>query len=257
MRIDVTLLGQFAVRVDGEPVPPHRWARRHSAALVKLLALTPSRGLHRERVLDTLWPDLPLADSAPRLHKAAHYARRALGSRDALVLGADSVRLCPADEVHVDALEFQRLAEVARAEGGVAAAKAALARYDGELLPMDVFEAWTQPARERLHRLHRELLRQAGDWHQLAAVDPTDEHAHLALVRRHAERGDWGAALRHLRRLESALRRELGLGPSATAAAVRAQVVAGADRGLARLQGALACVGLDGAGSPADQSCCV
>ena len=45
----------------------------------QLLALTPGARLHRERVVDALWPDLPLEQALPRLHKAAHFARRALG----------------------------------------------------------------------------------------------------------------------------------------------------------------------------------
>ena len=32
------------------------WSRRHAAALVKLLALSPGGRLHRDRVVDTLWP---------------------------------------------------------------------------------------------------------------------------------------------------------------------------------------------------------
>ncbi len=74
-------------------VPSGKWARRHSSAQVKLLALTPTRSVHREQVIDALWPDLTVEEAAPRLHKAAHYVRTALGFRDALVLAADSVRL--------------------------------------------------------------------------------------------------------------------------------------------------------------------
>jgi DNA-binding SARP family transcriptional activator len=251
MRVNVQVLGGFEVRVDGQPVPPDRWTRRHTAALVKLLALRPTANLHREQVIDALWPDLSVAEAAPRLHKAAHYARKALGFRDALVLAGDSVHLCPVGEVRVDALDFQRLAGRAIAEGGAAAAKAALARYGGALLPLDVYEPWTEQPRAELAALHRELLRQAGDWHQLVAADPTDEQAHVALARSHAERGDRSAALRQLDELESATRAELGIGLSATAVALRAHLVAtrtdAAD--LAKLEQALACVGLDGIAS--------
>ena len=55
------------------------WSRRHAASLVKLLALADGRRLHREQVIDALWPGLGVEAAAPRLHKAAHYARRALG----------------------------------------------------------------------------------------------------------------------------------------------------------------------------------
>ena len=246
VRVDIQLLGGFEVRVEGRPVPAQVWARRHAALLVGLLALAPGRTLHREQVVDALWPDLSLRDAAPRLHKAAHYARTALGPRDAVVLGARSVRLLPDHDVRVDALEFQRLGSAAVADGGVAEAKAALARYGGELLPLDVYESWTHPHREPLGRLHRRLLRQAGDWHRLAALEPTDEEAHLALVRWHLARGERTVALRQLERLESALRRDLGLGLGEPALRVRAQVTAAAADDLLRLGQALSCAGLAG-----------
>jgi len=76
--VGITLLGGFAVTVGGMPVDPTEWRRRQAAALVKILALSPRRTLHREQLIDLLWPELTVEDAAPRLHKAAHYARRAL-----------------------------------------------------------------------------------------------------------------------------------------------------------------------------------
>ena len=108
--------GEAARRLRGPGGRPHlarsHWSRRHSAALVKLLALTPGRSLHREQVIDALWPDLGIDHAAPRLHKAAHYARKALGHRDAVVLNAETVRLCPDDDVHIDGARFQQLRRV-------------------------------------------------------------------------------------------------------------------------------------------------
>ena len=63
MRVEIDLLGNFAVRVDGRVVPAAYWRRRHAAALVKLLALAPRRTLHREQVVDALWPEIPTARS--------------------------------------------------------------------------------------------------------------------------------------------------------------------------------------------------
>ena len=115
MRIEIDLLGGFAVRIDGRAVPAAEWRRRQAAALVKLLALTPHRTLHREQVIDALWPDAGLDDAAPRLHKAAHYARRSVGDPRALVLAGDTVSLFPDADVAVDAETFERCARQALA----------------------------------------------------------------------------------------------------------------------------------------------
>ena len=52
-----------------------------STFIWELLALTEGRSMHREQVMDALWPELSVDAAGPRLHKAAHYARRALGDQ--------------------------------------------------------------------------------------------------------------------------------------------------------------------------------
>jgi DNA-binding transcriptional activator of the SARP family len=56
-RVHVRLLGGFEVTVDSAPVHARSWTRRHATALVKVLALAPGRRLHREQVVNLLWPE--------------------------------------------------------------------------------------------------------------------------------------------------------------------------------------------------------
>ena len=97
MSVEIRLLGGFEVVVDGDKVTAGSWQRRAAADLVKLLALTDGHRLHRERVLEALWPGVDVASSSPRLHKAAHYARRAMGRPDAVVVRGETVALLPDD----------------------------------------------------------------------------------------------------------------------------------------------------------------
>jgi len=233
MRVEIDLLGGFAVRIDGRPVPAAEWRRRQAAALVKLLALTPRRTLHREQVIDALWPNAGLDDAAPRLHKAAHYARRSVGDPRALVLAGDTVSLFPDADVAVDAETFERCARQALAafDGPGAADVAAVAAaagdlWGGELLPEDPYEPWLEEPRDRLRQLHREVLRRAGRWGDLARADPADEDASLAVARQLAASGDRRGALRQLERLERALRGELGVTPGPAVAALLAELLA-------------------------------
>lgn len=227
----ISLLGGFSVSLGGSVVTDQQWSRRNASMLVKLLALARGRRLHREQVLDTLWPDLSADQSGPRLHQAAHYARRGLGEEagQGIVLRHDFVELLPDREVTVDAVEFRAAAEAALADGGQtdpAAATAALDLYAGILLPDDLYETWVAEQREALERLRRELLRRTERWEELVAADPADEQAHLALARAHTDRGDVRAALRQLERLELTLRRELGTTPGAEAESLRAELMA-------------------------------
>jgi DNA-binding SARP family transcriptional activator len=231
MNVEIDLLGGFAVRVDGRPIPAGDWRRRKAASLVKLLALAPRRTLHREQVIDALWPDTAIDDAGPRLHKAAHFARRMLGDSTALVLSGDTVSLFPAAHVVVDVDEFERsakqaLASLDRDSEGCVAAAAAADKWVGELLPDDPYEAWLEAPRDRLQQLHQELLRRSGRWSELALADPADEEANLARARQLADSGNRGAALRQLERLERALRRELGVRPGPAVASLRAELLA-------------------------------
>jgi DNA-binding SARP family transcriptional activator len=58
-------------------------AAAQARTVVKLLALEPTQRLHREYLLDLLWPDLPPPAAANNLHQALHVARRALVGADA------------------------------------------------------------------------------------------------------------------------------------------------------------------------------
>ncbi|QSB15219.1 AAA family ATPase [Natronosporangium hydrolyticum] len=226
MRVEVDLLGRFEVRLAGRPVPAQQWPRRHAASMVKLLALAPRRRLHREQVLDALWPETPPAAAGPRLHKAAHFARRVLGPQS-VVLQQEQVLLFPEAEVSVDAVRFDDLAAAALRRRDPAEAEAALAAYPGELLPEDRYEAWAASERDRLALAYRDLLRLAGRWQELAELDPTDEAAQLTLMRQLLARGDRRAALRQFERLDRELHRELGVGPGPEVLALRDELVAG------------------------------
>ncbi|MGH3333694.1 MAG: ATP-binding protein, partial [Nocardioidaceae bacterium] len=158
-------------------------------------------------------------------------ARTALGTRDGVVLSDDTVALLPSGEVSVDVDRFDESAAAsASSEVGTdhhtRLATAAVDRYRGDLLPDDLYEPWSEEARDRLSLRYLELLRQVGRWEELVAADPGDEDAHLRLIRRLALQGDRRAALRQFERMEKALQEELGVDPSDKAVALREEIKA-------------------------------
>lgn len=218
--VAVRLLGGFEVTVDGIPVPAAAWTRRQAITLVKLLALAPRRRLHREQVIDALWPASSIDEAAPRLHKAAHYARRVLGP-GSVVLQREQVVLFPDNDIDVDVDRFTNLAAAALERADAAAAGLAVDAYGGDLIPEDRYEEWAAGSRERLRQTYLQVCRLAGRWSELVTADPTDAQAHLALMRDHAVRGDRRGALRQFERLDRALHQELGGRPSDEALALR------------------------------------
>lgn len=213
MRVDINLLGGFSVVVDDRPVAAHAWTRRNASTLVKLLALRPGRRLPREQVIDLLWPDLLLEQAAPRLHKAAYYARTALDVPTAVVLAGDAVTLLPDAQVVVDVERFDT----------AASPEDAISLYRGDLLPDDLYEEWADAERARLRVRYLDLLRETGRWAELVAAEPLDEEAHLRVIEGYVEAGDRSPALRHLDAFEQLWRDELGVPPGAPAVELRAR----------------------------------
>src|SRR5262249_30543121 len=76
----IRVLGGFQAEIGGRSVAADVWRRSGAAALVKLLAVTPGHRMHREQLIDVLWPELDQAAGGRRLTKALHFARRALAA---------------------------------------------------------------------------------------------------------------------------------------------------------------------------------
>jgi DNA-binding SARP family transcriptional activator len=220
----VRLLGGFVVEVDGRPVPPAAWRHRRGADLVKLLALAAQHRLHREELMDRLWPELGSEAAAANLRKAIHYARRALGGKGAIDLEGDMLVLWPTGDLSVDSVRVEAEATKALASGADLEAVADL--FTGDLLPEDRYADWTEPHRERLRARHLELLRGAGRWDRVLELDRTDEDACRALMRRDLEAGNRKAAVRQFQRLREVLRVDLGVGPETSTVALFEQAVA-------------------------------
>ena len=210
-RLDVQLLGRFEVRVDSRPVPDDAWPQKRAIDLVKLLALSRGHRMPRDQVLEKLWPRLGADAGAANLHKAASYARRALGERDAVVVRGGVVALAPDADVFTDVERFESGDDTA---------------YGGELLPDDRYEEWTLGPRARLRERRLALLRSRGLWDELIREDPTHEEAHRALIRRRAAGGDRLAALAQLQVLRGELAR-LGAEPSEETRALERELTRG------------------------------
>ena len=214
VRCALTVLGGFGAVVDGVTVPAAVWRHGRALQLVKILALSPGQRGPAEQVVDLLWPDLSAHAGGANLRKAAHFARRALGVPDAVVLAEGRVALFAQAEVWTDAEEFERSADAALRTGDLDVLAEAIRLYAGDLLPDDRYQDWAAGPRERLRRKYLEALRRSGSWERLVDEEPFDEEAHRALIRMWLDRGNRHAALLRFARLQDLLVKELGVRPS-------------------------------------------
>ena len=116
MTIEITLLGTFEVRRGGRAVPASAWRRRHAAALVKLLALSPGRRLHREQVIDAALARPGRGRGRTQVAQGRLFRPQSRRD-DTIVLRGESVALFPDQSVAVDVAQFEAAAHDALRAG--------------------------------------------------------------------------------------------------------------------------------------------
>jgi len=237
--VRVSLLGGFRAE-HTTVVPDAAWQQRRSPKmLVKLLATHPGHALHREQILELLWPEVEFASAVNSFGKALYVARRALepampnrGTSSYLRLVDDILSLVSQD-VWIDADHFQSIGEEALRRRDVNLLTNALASYTGDLLPEDTYESWTLARRSALVDLHLRLVLVLADGYagsgrrdmaieqliRALQLDPAREDVHCRLMRLYAQSGQRLQAIRQYQLCCEVLDRELDVQPeSATVA---------------------------------------
>src|SRR6266567_3909537 len=231
--LHMRLLGGFRVERADLARTVSDWQRRSARTLTKLLATCPEHALHREQILDMLWPGADVDSALNSFGKALYAARHAFEpdlprrTDSAYLRLTDAMLALNTDHVVIDADKFKQLAEGALRKQDATAYESALAAYGGELLPEDRYADWCAERRSFLAELRVRLLvglaetlenrgacNEAAD--QLRAAlgqDPTREAVHRRLIRLYAEMGTPDQAVRQFRICEDVLRRELGMAP--------------------------------------------
>jgi DNA-binding SARP family transcriptional activator len=216
--VAVRVLGGFEVRHGGRIVtpPPGR-----NADALKIIASARSR-VAVDELIEHLWPDADEESGRVRLRNVLARIGAACGT--IVVRDGDGLRM--AAGVTVDAVVFEEdVARARRAASGgdqstaLAVARVALARYRGDLLPDERYEAWAATRREALRRQRLALLdlcasaaERAGDLDEAVRllregidVDPTDEDRYLHAAEILVRQGSRGAARRLLADLDVVL----------------------------------------------------
>lgn len=231
----IYLLGGFRVLVGQRPIAEREWRLRKARSLLKLLALAPYHRLHREQILDQLWPDLEPEAALNNLHRVLHALRHVLEpSLEPLQPSTyihfqeEDLALSPLLPVWIDVEQFEAARNALYAAQQPAAYQAALALYNGELLPEDRYEDWVIHRRTQLRQSYLNLLNDLARLHlareekdaaietlqKLVTEEPALEEAHAQLMQLYSKTGQRYYALRQYQQLREALRRQLDADPS-------------------------------------------
>lgn len=235
----IAAMGGFVVRRGDETVPVSAFGRERARAVLGAL-LCAGRPVHREQLLDWLWPDLDVERGLRALHVTLHGLRRALepelgrgsAGRSVIRSEGEGYRLSLSEGDTTDVTDFLALTESAPDE----TPRQALTRlssaeriYAGPVYPEWPYADWATERRQEVERAYSAVLAELAErllsagqhreallrYERLIAIEPEREAFHRRLMVAYAQAGEKALALRQYHACRSVLRRELGVEASA------------------------------------------
>ncbi|MFO1364707.1 MAG: BTAD domain-containing putative transcriptional regulator [Burkholderiales bacterium] len=238
----VRCFGPFELVRDGQRIRLESFGRRKAVQLLKCLLLQRGTPVHRDRLVELLWPDAPPRAGANRLHGVVSALRstieRGRGPRTSAYVLCDEDRYRFNTEAPhaVDLFDFLDRVDAARGarrggddERALGLLEDALRLYRGDLFAEDAEEDPFEPQRVRLRhtyldaaRMRAELCVRSGRpdeaiWTLRAALDvePAALDLYESLITLLARAGRVGEARQQYECCRAALRRYLDMEPPA------------------------------------------
>lgn len=234
-------LGPFRVYRNYGRTPINNWRRRQSLTLLKYLLTYRGRPIHREVLIDTLWPGLLAENGLPRLKVVMcslrhtlepdlEFARTSsfiLREGDCYLFNAESKPWIDVDRFEHSVKRGQRFARDGDKERALVEYRKAETLYTGDYLEEDLYEDWCAEEREWLKELYLTLLTkmtvlyiEEGEYERgleccrkALPRDPLREHIHRMTMKGLWLSGRRGEALRQYLLCRETLHRELGVPP--------------------------------------------
>lgn len=256
-RLTVHCFGRFRISIDGRELD---WSplRPRARSVARILAMYAGRAVHRDWLLDMLWPDADPTTATRSLHVSLSSLRRFFeenlpvdtGGRllcregDAYLLALPSDAYCDV-AVFRQALERARRAGTGHTGGRLADLRTVLTAYGGELLPEDGPVEWVASEREKLRRQAADAAAELAEAEladprsapgrveeavtlavRCVEIDPCHDLGWRLLIEAHRRAGNLAAAERARREYVTVLV-SLGLDPTEVAPSVPTPVPAG------------------------------
>jgi PAS domain S-box-containing protein len=237
--IRVFTLGHFGLAFGARGIAVEKWQRKQAVTLLKYLIIRIGVAVHREELIDCLWPDSDPDQGRDRLKVTVYFLRRQLRAagvdRDVVETQKDGY-LLRRDAIWVDAETFEQLTEEGtelhrqgKGDDALACFEDAQRLYRGDYMAEDPYADWCAEERERLRELFLDMsttmaraCAQRGRYADAAQIcrkalvrEPCRESLHRALMEYFVRSGrpDWAAA--QYRRCKRILEDELGVAPMA------------------------------------------
>ena len=236
-RLQIFTLGSFYLAFEGQRIPTAKWGRKQAVTTLKYLMAHLGRPIHREILMEFLWPDDDQDRAWSRLKVIIHSLRqelRATGLTGDVIETTNESYVLRREAVWVDSSVFESSVAEGKALQYQQRWSSALQRYEharnlykGDYLEEDVYADWCMVQREQLREIFLSLLAGMADCHselghhsEAAQVcrtalvfDPGRESFYRALMEHlvRLDRADW--AIAEYQKCQKFLKHEFGMEP--------------------------------------------
>lgn len=239
--LDFRCFGKLDIFRDGHRVAPANFKRRRAQRLLKILLTNYGKPVHREVLIELLWPDGPPMAAEKQLKVLVHDLRCVLqpGSppherKRFIILSGEGYALDTTSPHCLDSQDFialikgaRRLEQLGERKSALAAYQSAVGLYTGDFLEDERYSDWCASERVYLRETYlsalrkiAELLSDSGDvegaiacYRSALRSESTMEDIHRDLMRLLWQSGRRDDALRQYRAFCDQIERETGARP--------------------------------------------
>ncbi|MBK7985847.1 MAG: tetratricopeptide repeat protein [Ignavibacteria bacterium] len=238
--ISICFFGRFRINVNGKDITPEQWKRKRNRDIFKYIALHYKQTIPVEKIIDIFWGYDPPANAANIIWNAASVIRSIFepdlpkGAPSAYLIAADkSYTLDFGEKADIDFYTFssllQKAEKISDIQKRIETIENAIALYEGDLLPEDIYEEWTETKREeytsyyivaclecsRYYAEQEKFSLSARYAKKVIAIDNTYRKAYEILVKVCKENGNINEAHRSIAQCKKQYTIEYGEAPPA------------------------------------------
>jgi len=235
--LQIFTFGRFGLAVGGDAVSADVWNRKQALTLLKLLLTRSGRAVHRDVLIEKLWPDADEHSGRERLKVTIYALRRSMraaGLSGSILETVGKAYILRHEAIWMDATAFENFNAMGSThlsqqkwEEAIISYTEAAQLYRGDYLEEDIHMDWFTKERERLRELYLEMLTnlarchsELGDYakavsvcHNVLTDDPCRERIHSMIMEYMLHLGRTDAAVAQYHQCKLILARELGVEP--------------------------------------------
>jgi DNA-binding SARP family transcriptional activator len=235
--LKIFTLGRFALATGGHGLAVEKWQRKQALSLLKYLVSNLGHAVHREALIEYLWPEVEESHGRERLKVTVYFLRqqlRAAGMDAEIVATVGKAYVLKREAVWLDADIFQNLAAEGstpqrqqRWDEALRCYEEARHLYRGDYMEEDIYDDVFALQRERLREIYLEMLTGMAECHAACRryaeaaqvcrnaldLDPCRESVHRALMSHLVRLGHTDAAIAQYLQCERILHHELDVEP--------------------------------------------